>query len=192
MSSTERLLLRTSRRLRLSAIARSLYIAFLGLCAVYLAVLLASRISGAIPDWFQPARSLTFGSGESPPRLIGYEPIALCAIPLAALLIALAFHRRPTPVDAARRLDRQSGTKDLYLNASLLETSPGEFRPLVAQAAEEHAKDVDPARIVPYGGARRIGYAAIALLVVLTAAQHFPHFDPFGNVEAAESVKKDK
>ncbi|MFW6163860.1 MAG: hypothetical protein ACODAJ_13905, partial [Planctomycetota bacterium] len=110
-SATRRLLGRVGRRLRVAGAGRVGFVALLALAGLYAALFAASRLLALIPDWF--------------------DPLSVVMVPVAALLVALALHRRPATEEAARRIDRHANTKDLFLTATLLERSPGAFKPIV-------------------------------------------------------------
>lgn len=169
MNLTSAVLKRVATRLKLASIGRRLYVAFLVLCGLYAAALLASRLLGLAPEWFGPA--------------------SLGVLPLAAILLGLLFHRRPTPLETARAVDRHSGTKDLFLTMALIENSAGEYQPLVASAAEKAAQGVKPDAVVPFRVSRRLAHAVAAVLILLAGVVYVPQLDPFGKVEAREQVK---
>ncbi len=162
------LLHRVARRLQALSFFRRLYLLILALCCLYAVVLLASRLSGLF-------------SVELTPTTIGF-------IPLVAVFLAAILHRRPTLVDAARTIDKQSGSKDLFLTVALLEKSAGSYQSLVAHDAEEAAPKVEPADVVPFGVGRRFADVAIAMLAIWIGVQFVPQLDPFGRVEAAEEA----
>jgi hypothetical protein len=168
------LLRRVALRLRLASIGRRAFWTFAVLCAAYALLLLVSRFTGAVPL-----------------QEIVYLYI-LAALPVAAGLIALAWHRRPSIVDAARRVDQHRGTKDLYLTVALLETSAGEYQPLVMRDAEARAGTFRPADVVPFDWARRAGHAAVAAGLLVAGLLWLPQFDPFGTVAAADQVEAQK
>lgn len=162
------LLRRVAARLRLRSFCGRFYVAFLACCGIYAVVLLASRLFGLIPDRF--------------------EPETLLAIPAGALAAAFLWHRRPTPVDAARAVDRHGQTKDLFLTLALLDNSPGEYKPLVARDAESRAPRIKPDDVVPFRTGNRLVVAGLTAGILFGGISWLPQFDPFGKVEAA--VKK--
>lgn len=161
-----RLLQRVGNRLRLRSFARRLYISFLILCGVYGVILLCSRLLGLLPA--------------------NFEPLTLLTIPIGALICGMLFHRRPSQVEAAHAVDQHSHTKDLYLTLALLETTEGEYKPLVMRDAETRATTIRPVEVVPFTWGRRAAYAAGALVILLVGIRLVPQLDPFGKVEAAE------
>src|SRR5262245_66671069 len=98
---SDQLLKRVVLRLHLAALGRGLYLTFLVACAAYGGLLLASRFTGFYTEW------LTVQT--------------MMVVPAVAAIVALLWHKRPTLVDAARAVDRQHGTKDLFLTVALLE-----------------------------------------------------------------------
>lgn len=156
-------------RLRLASIGARVYRAFLACCALYAAFLLASRLGGLWTEWA--------------------SPIWLVLIPAIAAMVGLAWHRRPTLVEAARAVDQQNGTKDLFLTVALIEKSAGEYQALVAKAAEEKASKVRAGAVVPYQWTRRLARATAVALLICIGVWGLPQFDPFHTVEAARIVK---
>src|SRR5258708_40321739 len=116
------LLKRVIVRQQLASIGARVYRAFLACCGLYAVFLLTTRLGGLWTEW-----------ALSPWLLL---------VPALALLVVLAWHRRPTLVEAARAVDQQNGTKDLFLTVALIEKSAGEYQALVAKAAEEKASKV--------------------------------------------------
>ena len=165
---------RVALRLRLASIGRRAFWAFVALCAAYAVFLLADRFTGIVPL-----------------DEVAYLYI-LAGLPAAGGLLALIWHRRPTIVDAARRVDQHRGTKDLYLTVALLETSAGEYQPLVVRDAESRASSFRPADVVPFDWGRRAGHAAVAAALLVAGLLWLPQFDPFGTVAAAEQVETQK
>jgi hypothetical protein len=159
------LLKKVSLRLHLAAIARRLYVTFLVGLAIYALLLVASRLTGYYTEWVTTRTML--------------------AVPALAVIAALVWHRRPTLVDAARAVDRQHGTKDLFLTVALIEESAGEYQALVAKAAEEKAAKVLVSAVVPFRSTERSLRAALAVGLVAAGFLWLPGFDPFGKVEAA-------
>jgi hypothetical protein len=166
------LLRRVAVRLRLASIGDRLYAAFLACCGAYAVFLVAARFGGILTDWV--------------------TPVTLLAVPVIATLVGLLWHHRPTLVEAARAVDRQNGTKDLFLTVALIEKSAGEFQGLVARAAEERAVKVQPVVVVPFQSAKRIARAFLAAFFVAAGVWWLPQFDPFGKVEAAVQADKRK
>src|SRR5262249_21780975 len=165
------LLKRVALRLHVAAIGRRLYITLLIGCGLYAIFLLVSRLGGLYTEWVSPR--------------------TLLIVPALAALVALLWHNRPTLVDAARAVDRQHGTKDLFLTVALIEKSAGEYQALVARTAEEKAGKVLVSGVVPLQSTQRLLRAGVALALVAAAFLWLPGFDPFGKVEAAR-VERDR
>ena len=163
MSHTQRLMRQTSARHFVAALGGRFHVALLVCAALYLALLLASRLLGLMPNWF--------------------TPLTLAAIPGAALLAALVLARRGSAKAIARLIDTRTGGKELFLTAAMIGETPGEFGPIVVGQAEARAEKLRAAQVVPFRwqrGARDLG-AALALLF---AAVHFlPQLDPFKKTE---------
>ncbi len=135
-------------------------------CGVYLCLLLLSRLLGILPGLF--------------------VPLSMAAIPAVALSGAMLTRRRPGRRGAARAVDRSAGTDDLFLTAASLPARPGEYAPLVVQAAEARSRKVAPPSVVPlrwYVGARN---SMLALGAVALSVYFVPTLDPFGYKETRE------
>lgn len=177
---SKRLLDRIAVRLRLTAIARASLTSFWIVGAIYSLAFISSRFLGLVTDYF--------------------EPMTLLVIPGLALAGGVLFHRRPRTADAARKVDDHENTRDLYLTVTMLDSTAGEYQPLVQRDAEQKAQNVNPSRVVPFRCDNRAFSRAVALLAVLFLGLQFgPQFDPFGRVEAAtqqqklqEELKKEK
>ena len=170
---TSKLLGQVLNRMRLASVGRSFYWTFLAFCAVFAVVLLSARFSG-LAD--MPAVTSTW--------------LAFGAVPMIAGLIAWFVHRRPTLPDAARLVDRTTGAKDLYLTLSLLESSAGEYQPLVVQSAEARAAGVTAERVLPFTWQQRFWHAVWIPGLVALGVFFLPQFDPFGKVAAAKLNEK--
>jgi hypothetical protein len=166
------LLRRVTLRLRLAAIGRRFYLLFLVLCAAFAAFLVGSRLTGFYTEWANVQ--------------------TLLVIPALAVLIAVLWHRRPTLLDAARAVDHQHGTKDLFLTLTLIEQSAGEYQALVAGTAEERAGKVLANAVVPLKSGERLLRAGMAAALVVAGLLWMPGFDPFGNVAAAKQERDKK
>ncbi len=157
------------RRLKLLAVGRSAQIITLIIGGIYLAAFVASRGFGVLPDIFHPASVL--------------------AIPAAGVLLGMLIHRRPQTDEAAREIDRHAASKDLFLTLTLLESSGGNFQPLVCRDAERRSEQLLPEKIVPYrweqSRLRTIIVSGIPCLIA--AVMLMPQFDPFG--QQAEAAK---
>ncbi len=170
-----KLLLKVAQRMRLAAVGRSFYWAFIVLCGVFAAALLTARLTGLAPGLFDVSNTTW---------------LALAAVPVLAGLLALLVHRRPTLPDAARLVDRSTGAKDLYLTLSLIDSSAGEYQPLVVKSAEARATHVSPERVLPFTWQRRFWHAVWVPALVAAGVFGVPQFDPFGKVAKANLVEK--
>ena len=177
---SKRLLDRIVVRLRLTAIARAALLAFWVVGGIYASAFVSSRFLGLMTDYF--------------------EPITLLVIPGVALVCGVLFHRRPRTTDAARTVDDSENTRDLYLTVTMLDSTAGEYQPLVQRDAERKAQNVNPARVVPFRCDNwAFSWATALMLVLFLGLQFGPQLDPFGQVEAAtqekqlqEELKKEK
>ena len=169
------LLLKVAQRMRLAAVGRSFFWAFLVLCGVFATALLAARLTGLTPGLLD-ASNTTW--------------LAFAAVPVLAGLVALLVHRQPTLPDAARLVDRSTGAKDLYLTLSLIDTSAGEYQPLVVKSAEARAKHVSPERVLPFEWQTRFWHAVWVPAGIAALVLSLPQLDPFGKVAKASLVEK--
>lgn len=167
-----RLLSAVRRRLFLAAIGRLWYRSLLTLCVVYAVGLFVARLTGYGPQVF------TWWS--------------LLVLPAAALLSALALHRRPTAADAARAVDGWAGTKDLYLTLSMLNTSAGEYQPLVLLAAEQKAGSIVPQQVLPFEWQRKYWNLLWAPVAIVLGWVFLPQLDPFQNLAQANVIEQRK
>jgi len=170
MNPIQRLLRRTATRLRLVACGGWFRRAFLASALLFLALLLSARLLGALPDRFTLP--------------------TLAIVPAVALLVALLGWPRPPESAVARRIDAQSGGKELFLTAVLTGEGGGEFQPIVREQAERRAAELDPAKIVPLRWTRGALEAALALAVLAAAVTWLPQFDPFRQVAQREKLTK--
>jgi hypothetical protein len=159
-----------TRRLKVTAFIRTTFYAFVISSVLFVGVFASSRLLGLFPFEF--------------------DPLMILSVPLLAFFLALVFHRRPSLELAARTVDARAETKDLYLTLSLLDSSAGEYQPLVKQAAEEKAKLVQPKKIVPFSWDRRgwFSLSTVGALVVLVL--FVPQLDPFGRIQEAQAVEQ--
>lgn len=174
-SKAYKLLTGVIQRMRLAAVGRSFYIAFLILCTAFAITLLVARLTGLTPGFLAPTNATWF---------------ALAAMPILAVLFALVLHRKPTLPDAARLVDQSTGAKDLYLTLSLLDTSAGEYQPLVLRSAEAKAVGISPERVVPFTWHKRFWHAIWLPCLIAAGVLFVPQLDPFGKVAKANLVNK--
>lgn len=172
LPQSESLLRSVGSRMAFVSFGKRLYWSVLVLGALYAIVLLFSRLSGFIPDWFRAE--------------------TLLIIPVGALLISAIILRRPTQSDSARTVDEHTQSKDLFLTVALLDDSPGEFKPLVARDAEERATKIKPNDVVPIQLTRNFTDVALVVGLLIGGLLFLPQFDPFGKVEAAVKVEEEK
>ncbi len=170
-----KLLLKVAQRMRLAAVGRSFFWAFLVLCGVFATALLAARLTGLAPGLLDVSNTTW---------------LAFAAVPVLAGLVALLVHRQPTLPDAARLVDQSTGAKDLYLTLSLLDSSAGEYQPLVVKSAEARAKHVSPERVLPFEWQKRFWHAVWVPACIAALVLSVPQLDPFGKVAKANLVEK--
>ena len=167
------LLNRVQARLRTVSFARSLHRWTLGGLIVACVAVLIVRLAGLLP----PDRQ---------------RPEWLLVFPATAALAAWLFHRRVERTAAARAVDQHAKTNDLFLTLATLSSSAGEYQPLVEHSAAAAANRIVPAEVVPFKVQRPVGIQACVLCVLALLVWLIPTLDPFGKVEAATKVQKQK
>ena len=154
-----------------AAFGRRLHIAALILSALALVALLCARLFALLPDaWF--------------------TPITIAGVPVCAFLVALIFLRRPVPAHVARTVDERALSKELFLTATLIEQTPGEYRDIVIAQAEERAAQLDAARLFPLNWMPGARHVALALTALVAGVLWLPHLDPFKVGQKREELTK--
>ena len=159
-SIVQQFLRRVAGRQRVVFLSRRLRVFVLIAIGAYAFALLLSRLLGVIPAWF--------------------SPLTLAVVPAGALLAAWIFHRRPNVKEAAVLADRRMATHDLFLTASLINGSAGEYQELVLKNAEQCAREAVPKKIVPYDWQRDMFRIGAALALLAAGVILLPQLDPFG------------
>ena len=136
--------------------------------SLYALLLIAARLLALIPDV--------------------YEPWTVALVPAAALLASLVTHRSIDRTTAARLIDVQMKTKDLFLTTATLATAPGEYHALIAHNAEEQARTIRPATVVPFRGGNQAGIIALSLALLVLGAWLLPEFDPFARKQSQQQI----
>ena len=174
MNCTDHLMSRVATRMRFASMGVWFHRALLVLAAVLAVALLCSRLLGLLPvEWF--------GWG------------ALAVVPAAALLVAGLGARGLAREQVARLVDERSGSKELFLSASMLGQNASEFAPIVSQQAEKIASSILPGRIVPFCWLPGFRNAVIALAVLAAGVQWLPQWDLLKMEQArASSAKQEK
>lgn len=170
-AATMAMLARVAMRMRLARLGVWAFRGLLVAAGVYAALLLVSRLTGLIPDRF--------------------EPWTLAIVPGVAVLAGLLLHRGPTTRQAAMRADEATGSKDLFLTAAAIDGTPGQYQPLVLRDAEAKAAATKPAAVVPFNPWNRVAYSAAAMLV-LAGLFFVPQLDPFGEKEQEKLLTQRK
>lgn len=168
------LLSRVQRRLTIVKLARSLHVSLIIAVAMGCLIVLVVRLGGLLP----PNRQ----------HIEYYLP----GLPLAAAVIAWIVSRKADTSAAARVVDRHARTDDLFLTFATLSSSAGDYQPLVQQSAVQAAERIQPDQVVPYRPNRPIGIQAVVLTAFALLLWFLPTFDPFGRVEAATRVERQK
>ena len=169
MPSTSDLLFRkVASRWRLVSFAGWFFRFTLLFAVLYALLLVAARLLALIPDV--------------------YEPWTVAFVPAGALLAALITHRSIDRTAAARLIDVQLKTKDLFLTAATLATAPGEYHALITHNAEEQARTIRPATVVPFQGTNQAGIIAISLGLLLLGAWLLQDLDPFARKQSQQQI----
>src|SRR5215469_2012440 len=160
VTALQQFLRRVAWRQRVVCFARRWRFFLVACLGLYALALVLSRVFGLIPAWFTPVT---------------------LAVPAAlASLLAWIFYSRPRATDAARLADEQMRTHDLFLTASMIGSSLGDYQDLVLKEAEERATGSVASKVVPFGWQqdtlRMCGMMAILAAAVLL----LPQWDPFG------------
>jgi hypothetical protein len=108
-----------------------------------------------------------------------FTPVTLAVFPAGAFVLAWIFYHRTGVTEAARLVDAQMETHDLFLTASLIEHSLGAYQGLVLKEAGQQASRMLPQKIVPYHWQRDTFRICAALAVSCFAVYLLPQFDPF-------------
>jgi len=167
------LLQHVGRRLLLARAARALHVWSLAAMTLAAAAVLVVRLAGLLPPEQQSAWWLL-------------------AIPAAAGLGAGMFFRRVDRTAAARAVDQFARTDDLFLTLVTLQSSAGQYQPLVEQSAVGVAPRIMPRQVVPFRTRRSLGIQAVAVSALALLLVLVPTLDPFGRVEAAVKVQQQK
>lgn len=171
-SNCQELLAKTAFRMRLNGFFSHTYRNIFILLVVYTVLLLLCRLFALIPDYFTLVSLVV--------------PVAL------GILSGLLVHPRPTVRESAKLADAHTGTKDLFLTATLIGDSFGEYQPLVIKNAEDHAEKVIPARIVKLAWKPGLRNLVIALVILGLGSAFLPQLDPFGRHLARKRKKEQK
>jgi hypothetical protein len=159
-SVVQHFLLQVSRRQKVVSFGRQGRFVLLISLGLYSLALMVSRLSGLFSGWF--------------------TPVTLTAFLASSLIPAWIFYKRTSVTDAARLVDTQMGTHDLFLTASQIEHSLGAYQSLVLREAEQRAAQMFPQKIVPYYWQRDTLRLCAALTLLLLGVYLLPQFDPFG------------
>lgn len=171
-SRVEQLLRRVQSRLRWASLGFRFYGLVLILASAHAVLLLCSRLLALTPDWF--------------------GPLSVLAVPLGALLVALALTRRAPLLATARLVDERAQTDDLFLTARLLDTSCGTYQELVRTQAIELSQRLSPRAIVPFGWRRRAFRIIVVMACLTVATVATPQLDPFGKQDERLRVAERK
>lgn len=163
------LLRRIGGRMYAARMGRASYRVCLVLAGLFAVLLVVSRLTGLIPDW--------------------YSLPAVLMLPLAAALVAVVILRRPSTGEAARQVDAYEETKDLFLTLTMLEGAAGDYKPLVARDAEAKAPAVEPANVVPWNWERPAAQMTTVMGLLIVGTLFLPSLDPFGRVAAARALQ---
>ena len=151
---------------------RMLWAAAIGL-ALAAAAILAARLTGTLP------------ATETRWLLLG--------VPGVLMLGTLLLTRRPQPDRAARLVDDEAETGDLFLTTVSLDRRPDSYEPLVAAKADEQAGKLEASRLVDPFERLPVRWLVLGLLLAGAAELFTPVLDPFGQQAVAaekERLKK--
>ncbi len=169
---SERALTQVRNRLVVRLLAHRTFVITLILAVFYCVLLLAGRLTGLFPFWFQPW--------------------SVAVVPALGFLIAVLIPMRPGKLAAAHAVDRFHDTKDLFLTLNSLGSSSCEYSPLVGRDAEKVADKIDAEKIVPYQWEHPSLVTACTLGILLLGAYFVPTLDPFGNVAVAKQGEQQR
>lgn len=171
-STPQNLLDEIAFRKRLIHMARRWYIFTLVLAVIFASVLTTLRLISIIDDPFQ------------------WWMVLL--VPAAGLLVAGIFHRGISTMQAARMADEHAKTKDLFLTATSLSTSTGEYQDAVTDEANHKAPSVFPKQVVPFTPGNKLSHVVVTLLVLLAGVMWMPQFDLLGKDEVRQKTTERK
>lgn len=113
-------------------------------------------------------------------------------VPTVGVLFAAIFHRGISDMQAARLADEHAKTKDLFLTASSLNTSTGDYQDAVTDQANKQAPTVNPSAVVPYFPGKKLGHVVMILLVLTAGILWMPQFDLLGQDEDRQKTTQRK
>ncbi len=169
-STFEKSLRLIRRRAIIDSMVRRTHVFVIILSCLYLALLLFSRATGLMPDYF--------------------SPISIAVPVLFGAILGAIFHRRYSKKNLARIIDAKMKTKDLFLTTVLLEESFGEYRPLVLENAHAESAKIKPHIVVTYKWNRELANAAGVLVILLLFSIFMPQLDPFGRNQARKKKQE--
>ncbi len=114
----------------------------------------------------------------------------LAVLAILPLIFAISLTRFPKRTQVARLIDDRSGTKELFLTASMSTDQTGAFQSVVTEQAEQRAGEVVPARVVPFRWQRGARDSVLALALVGLAIYFLPQWDPFHREVARQKVSE--
>lgn len=167
-TESSRLTDRVVGRLRLAAVGSAWTRAMAGLGAACFVLLLVRRFGGLGPEW------LTVD--------------VLAVVPVCAALIAVLVARKPTVLEAARKLDGYCGASDLFLTLAQLESAAGAYQSLIAEQAELRAFEIVPSTVIRWSWQRPMAWLSVGTCMLVSSVQFLPQLDPFGTVDMATAV----
>jgi len=159
-------------RMRVSCYGARFYTFFLILAVAYTVLFLSSRLLALIPYTF--------------------DPVTLLIIPAGAAVLSAILQRRPSLTDAARLVDRQTDSSDLFLTSVLIARAAGEFKPFVLSQAEEKAASVNPGAVLPWRWGNRAGKVTLVCALLALLILFLPQYDPFGKEQRRQRVSQRK
>lgn len=167
-TESRRLIERTVRRIRLAELGVKWVSNVMCLWGVLLVVLLLRRLGGIGWEWFSVEM--------------------LIVTSLLAILLTLLRTRRPTAVEAARKIDAVNGQPDLFLTLVQLESSAGNYQTILAEQADSRAAGIRSSDVVRWSWLRRLTGVVSGAAIVLLAGLFLPQLDPFELVASRKSI----
>jgi hypothetical protein len=138
--------------------------------------------------WLAGSRVFGFWSEETTRAAV----MAAAGAALLAGVAATVWRRRLAPLDLARLIDRRTDSRDLFLTAAMIEGSPGEYRPLVLNQAEQRAAAIHARQVLPFhwktGAQQAVGACVLLGLTTL----YLPQWDVLGKGRERRQVEQRK
>jgi len=172
-----KLLNNISFKIRINSFIKSLYTYTFTLYVIYFLIILTSRLSALIPNFFYSTQI----------NLITLLTLLLISFPLA-----LITHKKPHISKSAKLVDKHHNSKDLFLTNTTIDDSFGEYQNIVRKHAEHEAKKVDPDKIIQIQYITQIRNLILISIIILLISLFLPQLDPFGKEKERKCTKQDE